>query len=87
MKKNGINVIFFCAPYHPLFYSRVVKMNAINEMMEYIYCLAEDNNIQIIGSFDPNECGMTNKDFYDAVHLKSEVINNYIKKEIIKSDE
>ena len=79
IKQNGITPVFICAPYHPYFYSRIIKMHAVKDMMDYIYNYAEKKGIKVIGRYSPKECGVSNNAFYDEVHMKSETINQMIR--------
>ena len=47
---------------------------AINYIDEY----AKKNNIPIIGSFNPEDLGLKNTDFYDAAHARKEVVDKLL---------
>ena len=79
IKKDGIEVMFFCCPYHPLFYKRVEKMKPMNDGIRYIEDYAKKNHILMIGHFNQSEDGFRNKDFYDQVHPHREYVEKLLK--------
>ncbi|MBR6067771.1 MAG: hypothetical protein IKP45_08210 [Bacteroidales bacterium] len=70
-----INIMFFYCPYHPLFYDRIKNRSSIIEGQKVLNEVANRYKIDIIGSYDPSETKSLNCDFYDAAHLKKEVID------------
>ena len=79
-KKDGVEVLFFRSPYHPIFYKRIENIQGMKEGMEYMENYAKDNHIQMIGHFNPVEDSLSNKDFYDHVHPRSETMERLIMK-------
>ena len=82
IKKDGIDVMFFCCPYHPLFYKRVEKMKPMSDGIRYIEGYAKKNHILTIGHFNQSEDGFSNKDFYDQVHPHREYVEKLLKQYI-----
>lgn len=76
---NRVQVILFRSPYHPLFYQRVRSMNGFQESMEYIDELGESKKVETVGYFNPENMGLKNTDFYDAAHLRKEVVDEIFK--------
>lgn len=79
---ENIEIVFFFAPYHPYVYNYLVNSNEykiILQVERYFKNLALQNNIYLIGSYDPKNCGFDERDFYDDMHPKREAINRLFK--------
>ncbi len=73
LKQDNVAVIFFLPPYHPEAYkilSESVKYKTIVKAEILLRTLAKYRGIKVVGSYDPNFCGVTDKDFLDAAHIK-----------------
>lgn len=78
-----IKVIFFLPPYHPYLYDYLAsspKYSIILEAEKYFRKKALENNITVIGSYDPKSCGLGEADFYDAMHPKREAVARLLRK-------
>lgn len=85
LKKQNIKIIFYLPPYHPIVYNtfRSDKRYAnVLRAEDYFYSFAKKNHIQIIGSYNPNLIGISEKDFYDGMHLKTTSLRGFFKKNI-----
>lgn len=80
LKLEGMDVSFFWCPFHPLYYKRVMDMKGAVNAFEYVDDYARKNNIKIIGSFNPDDVGFKNTDFYDAAHARKEAIDKLFQK-------
>jgi hypothetical protein len=80
LKLEGMDVSFFWCPFHPLYYKRVMDMKGAVKAFEYVDDYARKNNIKIIGSFNPDDVGFKNTDFYDAAHARKEAIDKLFQK-------
>lgn len=83
LKDKGIKLIFFFPPYHPYVYDYLTSSNdykIINDVEEYFKKIAIKNNVESIGSYNPNLLGLKNEDFYDGLHLKTEAIKKVFQK-------
>lgn len=78
LHNNGANIIIWCCPYHPIFYKRAMDMKGLPLSISFIQKYASNNNFKIIGSFNPDELGLTRKDFYDGFHVKKETVDRII---------
>lgn len=79
---KDIKVIFFLPPYHPFLYAYLadsLKYNRIVEAERYFRKVALENNIPVIGSYNPANCGLGEGDFYDAMHPKTEAVARLLK--------
>jgi len=79
---RNIKVIFFLPPYHPYSYDHLVnspKYKIILEVERYFREKALENNISVIGSYNPGNCGFGEVDFYDGMHSKREAVARLLK--------
>jgi len=69
LQKESI-VVFFLCPYHPKVYHFLSqkKSSSIMTVETYLRHFALHNNIQVIGSYDPNSYDLTTEDFFDGYH-------------------
>jgi len=69
---DGIRVLFFLPPYHPVAYKRL-RANQIYdkvfEAQEFFIGCAQNFSIEVVGSYDPEACGCEASDFSDWYHL------------------
>ena len=75
LNKKGIEIYFYFAPYHPIYYSRICQNETILDSDSRLHKIAEKYGVETIGSFDPNEVGCETSDFYDAAHPRTEKVN------------
>lgn len=78
LQSNGTNIIFWCCPYHSIFYKRIMAMKGMPPSVSYIYDYAQDSGFRIIGRFNPDDLGLSNKDFYDGFHVKKETVDRIL---------
>jgi len=77
IKKDGVHLRVLCAPYHPLVYQKLITKKHFEYAklgMEYIHSFSALNHIEIIGSYNPANCGCDESCFYDGVHLNGKGI-------------
>lgn len=82
MQSNGVQVIFFLPPYHPLVYdylSKEQKYKCVLEAEQWYRDFASKKGITVIGGYNPASMGLTGKDFLDGMHTKRESVNEYLK--------
>jgi hypothetical protein len=80
LQKNEVRISFFIVPYHPLAYEKISKQyHPVLETENFIRKLSEENNIRIMGSFDPKISNLTSSDFYDAMHCKESGLKAILK--------
>jgi hypothetical protein len=80
LHNNGANIIIWCCPYHPIFYKRALEMKGLPSSISFISKYANKSGFKIIGSFNPDELGLTNKDFYDGLHVRKETVDDLLSK-------
>lgn len=82
LNSNGSNIIILCCPYHPIFYKRAIAMKGLPPSITFIKEYAKNNNYKIIGSFNPDDLGLTRKDFYDGFHVRKETVDRILLNEL-----
>ncbi|MDD3428715.1 MAG: hypothetical protein PHG02_01750 [Oscillospiraceae bacterium] len=75
-QNKGVNVIFLLTPYHPICYNgareQIEHYSGFFAAEEYFKAYAQQHNITVYGSYNPEICGVTEADFYDGIHVKEE---------------
>ncbi|MBF0510747.1 MAG: hypothetical protein HQL13_00290 [Candidatus Omnitrophica bacterium] len=79
MKVHHEQVTFCLLPFHPKQYQWLLdspwpKRMDIIKIENYYRKLGQRLGVKIVGSYDPALGGFTQDDFYDAMHLKNEVL-------------
>lgn len=72
-------VYFFRCPYHPLFYKKIKGLGGIKKGADYIEKYAKKHDIELIGDYNPDLMGYTKECFYDANHVRKEIIDELFK--------
>lgn len=79
-QKKNVEVIFVLPPYHPGLYSLMATKNPIILELETRFLeLARKHGIEILGSYNPQRVGCTEKEFYDGMHPNSKCMARIIK--------
>lgn len=67
-------VIFYFPPKAPVFYDNIdeSKYSILFEIDNYVREFANNNDIIVLGSYDPRDVGLSNEDFYDIRHVRKE---------------
>ncbi len=71
LKDNKVNVYFYLTPYNPITYDILIsneKYKIINEAENYLKKFAKENNIKIVGSYNPHNLKLKNEHFFDGMH-------------------
>ena len=79
------SVVLFLTPYHPVVYkylSNNARYKMVLETEKLLRELATIDSIRIIGSFDPNICGLSEEDFMDGMHLKNSSVDTFVNNRI-----
>ena len=76
---QGIRVDIFLVPLPPALWDRInpTQYPFFPELEEYLINTADKYSLRVIGSFNPYKVDITNSDFYDARHIRSESISKY----------
>ena len=71
LKQNNVNVTLVLSPYHPQLYQLMQAERPIFlELENWFREFANENEIQIIGSYDGGRVGCMGDEFYDGMHPK-----------------
>lgn len=72
--RNGKKIILYYPPYCPSLYEAYPPENSpcFKEIEDFISKYEYLDNITILGSFYPKDLGMTDKNYYDARHIRRE---------------
>lgn len=82
-KSKNINITIFLPPYHPIVYKYIVnndKYRMVNEVELYLNRFAQNNNIKLVGSYNPEKFNLNYDGFYDGMHPKEKSINKIFEK-------
>jgi len=75
LKQNSVNVTLVLSPYHPQLYQLMQAERPIFlELESWFREFANENEIQIIGSYDGGRVGCRGDEFYDGMHPKGSCI-------------
>ncbi|WP_397601953.1 DUF1574 family protein [Silvanigrella sp.] len=78
---KNYKVILLLSPYHPYIYNEALKRNPIlQEVENQIHSIAYNENISVIGSYNPDKVNCTPLEFYDGVHSKGSCMRKIIQK-------
>ena len=77
IQKDGVQIVFFLSPYHPIVYEYIAKTpkySTVEETEIYFLKFATEQNIPLTGSYNPGLLNLTEEDFYDGMHPSTEAI-------------
>jgi len=80
MKNDGVRVILFLPPYHPMAYDWFVhsrNFRIIEDVEIYVRKIAKIYGLTLVGSYNPHLMSIPESSFFDSVHLRDD-------KELIK---
>ena len=71
-------IILYYSPYCPSLYKAYPPQNSpcLREIEKFIYKYDNTENIKIFGSFYPEVLGVTDEDYYDARHIRREMLQS-----------
>jgi hypothetical protein len=72
IKLHGSEIVLFLSPYHPITWQRFMSQIEYKEVKNaeiLVDRIAKENDLTVIGNWDPNKCGCDETCFYDATHL------------------
>jgi hypothetical protein len=77
LRRDNVQIVLIMPPYHPIVYSHLAnnkKYVFVLETENYIRNFAKNNNIIVLGSYNPSINGFTGYDFTDGMHGKESVM-------------
>lgn len=81
LRKKNCKLTLFIPPYHPTTWQilRESKQHSgIFKVDAYLLNLANEYQFNVVGSTNPSVLGLTEKDFYDGVHLQPSALSRLI---------
>jgi len=84
LQKDGVQVVFLLAPYHPKAYSYLVHSpdyRIILDVQSYYEQFAHQSRILLLGSFDPADIPCSADEFYDEQHAKESCLERILSNE------
>lgn len=80
MRQDGVNIVFFLPPYHPLSYRILATSSCLSDVRDYYQSIAAKNGITVIGNYNPEICQCTEEDFDDSSHARESGIAKIFKR-------
>lgn len=81
LTEQGIEVELFMCPLAPSLWNRLELNKSeyymLDEIEELVDQMVEKYNVKVTGSYNPYELGMSDSDFYDARHVRRELLGDY----------
>ncbi len=74
LESRDINIAFYLPPYEESMYKYINShdyYHSIPKVEEYILQYADEHNLQVYGSYNPEKSNLSINDFYDEYHLKT----------------
>jgi hypothetical protein len=78
LKKDGVKVTLYLPPYHFRSYEvmdKTPKYKMVKDVEQYLKNFARDNDIKLVGSYDPKHLHVNEDEFLDGMHLKDTAVN------------
>ena len=80
-QSKGVEVELMMVPLAPALWDRISgninRYPVISETEEFAINISEKYNLRLIGSENPYNMGISNEEFYDARHIKREMLGKY----------
>ena len=83
---NGVKVAIFLPPYQPdayAFFERNNRYEGVIQAEEWVRRFAQNQNLKVFGSYDPNRAGCGRDDFVDAHHPRRACVNRLLRNLVI----
>ncbi len=77
MRRDGVEVILFLPPYHPVTYELLMQQpryHIITTAEAYVRQVATSRGLMVIGGYDPRPQGLEEAQFLDGMHPKAAAI-------------
>lgn len=83
LRREGVEVSLFLAPYHPAMYEALSRADGPYAMVaqaeRYVRDVARVRNLPLFGSYDPAATGCPAAEFYDEMHPKPSCLDRIVK--------
>ena len=79
VNEKGIEIVLFMCPLSPALWEQYDEdeMPILPEMEDFAQEFADKYGVKLVGSFNPHDIGVSNSDFYDCRHMRSEAIDEF----------
>ncbi len=77
LKSQEIEIVLYLTPYHPIVYSYLLQNEKYHNAVEaeaFFRDVAEEKKLTVIGSYNPQRCGLSNADFLDGMHMRKAAV-------------
>lgn len=82
IKADGVKIYLVRSPFHPVFYKKLLQLKGATDAFDFVARYAKENNIPLISSFNPADEGLNETDFYDGPHVRKEVMDKILEREL-----
>lgn len=82
LRGQNIDVVLYLPPYHPIVYSYLAQNEKYRNAVKaesFFRDVGAEYGLTIVGSYDPQRCGLSNADFLDGMHMRPEAVVRIIK--------
>lgn len=86
LEDRHCNILLFIPPYHPGTFhllQQSSQTSGIFKAENYVQAFAAKHELKVIGATNPAVSNFSPADFYDAVHLKPEVLSKVFKSQVV----
>lgn len=89
LRADGCEVVMMLAPFHPDFYEYMVQPDSgyqgVLETEQAFVQIAQQEGVRLFGSYSPEACGLTAKDFYDGLHCTEQAMQQFYPSDLFHS--
>lgn len=81
LNAQGIEVVLYLTPYHPIVYSYLLQSDKYRNVMNaeaFFRNIAMEYGFTVVGSYDPEQCELSNEDFLDGMHMRREAVERIL---------
>lgn len=78
LKQKDTKLLFLLAPFHPLVYNELKKLYPVEDAEKFFFSIAQQYNIKIVGSYNPEKYNFSIYDFHDGMHPRKSVYQSLL---------
>lgn len=82
LKSQEIEIVLYLTPYHPTVYSYLLQNEKYHNIVAaelFFQTLASEYGIRVVASYNPERCGLSNADFLDGMHMRSDTVERIVR--------
>jgi hypothetical protein len=87
LQEDGVRVVLFLAPYHPVVYSAIQSepdYHRVIDAEQFVRQLGTDRHVMVAGSFAPEVAGCSDTEFFDAIHPKQRCVEHILETDHVR---